>query len=69
MTANEAFLNYMSALPPRERIAKSRDLRKLGHLENYHLTNWRRGRARINVAWQRKISEIVGADVFKDVDK
>lgn len=67
MTPNEAFDNYMSSLVPRERIAKSRDLRRIGGLTPYNLCDWRTGRSRIPVAWQRKISEIVGEDVFKNV--
>lgn len=68
MTANEALHNYLCSLPPRERIAKSRDIRELGRIEQYQLSNWRRGRAKINPQWQRKLSEIIGEDIFADVD-
>lgn len=68
MTPNEAFDYYMSSLSPRERIAKSRDLTEIGKLEKYTISDWRRGRAKIPIAWQHKISEIVGVNVFANVE-
>lgn len=68
MTANEALDNYMSALSPRERIAKARDLCELGNIRKWTLSDWRRGRTKIPLLWQRKISEIFGYDVFADAD-
>lgn len=64
MSPNETFDNYMSALPARERIAKSRDLRQLGGLSPSNLSDWRKGRCSISAAWQRKINEITGDNVF-----
>lgn len=64
MTPNEIFNNYMSGLPPRARIAKSRDLRELGDLTPYQISNWRTGRVKIPDAWQRKINTITGDQVF-----
>lgn len=68
MTANEALNNYLSSLSPRERIAKSRDIRELGNLESWNLSDWKTGRVKISPQWQRKISEIVGKNIFEDVD-
>lgn len=67
MSANEILDNYLSSLPPRERIAKSRDLRQIGGIESYTLSDWRRGRVKISAAWQSKISEIIGEDIFTNV--
>lgn len=66
MTANEAFDNYMSSLSSKERIAKSRDLRELGQISKSVITNWRRGRTPIDVAWRGKISEIIGKKIFEN---
>lgn len=63
-TPNEVFDFYMSGLPPRVRIAKSRDLCALGGIKPYKISDWRRGRSKIPLAWQIKINSIVGEQVF-----
>lgn len=68
MTANEALDNYMSSLSPRERIAKSRDLRNLGNFSPWNLSDWRRGRVKISPQMQAKISGILGENIFVNVD-
>lgn len=54
----------MAGLSPRARIAKSRDLCKLGDVKPYQISNWRKGRCSIPLPWQRKINEITGDQVF-----
>lgn len=68
MTANEALNDYLSSLSPRERIAKSRDIRTLCKIEAWNLSDWKTGRVKISPQWQRKISEIVGENIFVNVD-
>lgn len=67
MTANEALDNYLSGLPQRVRLAKVRDIYALVGIRKWNLSDWRRGRVRIPLSSQRKISEIVGEDIFKKV--
>lgn len=64
MTANEALDNYLRSLPPRERIAKSRDIREICNKSRFVLSDWRRGRTRIDLAWRDKISEALGKNIF-----
>ncbi len=64
MTANEALDNYLRSLPHRERIAKSRDIREICKKSRFVLSDWRRGRTRIDLAWRDKISEALGKNIF-----
>lgn len=66
MSANEAFDNYMRSLSNKERIAKSRDLREICKISCYVISDWRRGRTKIDLAWQAKISEVLGKNIFAD---
>lgn len=68
MTANEALNDYLSSLSPMERIAKSRDIRILGNIESWNLSDWKTGRVKISPQWQRKISDIVGENIFVNVE-
>ncbi len=64
MTANEALDSYLSSLPARERIAKSRDIRDICQKSKSVLSDWRRGRTRIDIAWRDKITEALGINIF-----
>lgn len=64
MTPNEALDSYLRSLSPRERIAKSRDIREVCQKTNYVLYDWRHGRSNIDIAWQAKITEAIGEDIF-----
>ncbi len=64
MTANEALDNYLRSLPNRERIAKSRDIREICKKSRFVLSDWRRGRTCIDLAWRDKISEALGKNIF-----
>jgi len=68
MTANEAFDNYMRSLSNKERIAKSRDLREICKKSVFVISDWRRGRTQIDLAWRDKISEVLGKDIFADCE-
>lgn len=69
MTANEALDNYLSSLDPKERIAKSRDIRALCQISKFVLCFWRRGRTQIPWYLLDKITEAIGENIFDDVVK
>lgn len=68
MTANEALDNYLSSLSPKERIAKSRDIREICKKSRFVLCDWRRGRTNIDLAWRDKITEAIGKNIFINVE-
>ena len=63
MTANEALDKYLSTLPRQERVAKSRDIREILGVSRFVLSDWRRGRTKIEPVYFDKIIEIVGVDL------
>ncbi|WP_439711450.1 hypothetical protein [Duncaniella muris] len=67
MTANEALDNYLNSLSPKERAAKSRDIRVLCRKSRSVLYDWRKGRSQIDIAWQDKITEAIGENIFENV--
>ena len=67
MTANEALDSYMKSLEPKERVAKSRDIRAFCRISTSVLCDWRRGRTQISWIFQDKITEILGENIFKDI--
>lgn len=68
MTANESLDKYLRALPRPERVAKVHDLLDLCKISHAVLHNWRCGRSRINIAWQDKITEIIGENIFANTE-
>lgn len=68
MTANEALDTYLSSLPTKVRIAKSRDIREVCRISLSVLSDWRRGRTPINIAWQSKITEAIDEDIFTNCE-
>ena len=67
MTANEALNNYLNSLNPKERAAKSRDIRSLCQKSRSVLYDWCKGRSQIDIAWQAKIPEAIGENIFADI--
>lgn len=67
MTANEALDAYLRSLDPKERAAKSRDIRALCQKSRSVLYDWRKGRSQIEVVWRDKITEAVGENIFENV--
>ena len=67
MTANEALNNYLNSLNPKERAAKSRDIRSLCQKSRSVLSDWCKGRSQIDIAWQAKITEAIGENIFADI--
>lgn len=67
MTANEALDNYLNSLNPKERIAKSRDIRALCRISRFILCDWRRGRTQIPWFLRDKITEAIGENIFYNV--
>lgn len=67
MTANEALDNYLKSLSPRERAAKSRDIRFFCQKTRFVLCDWRKGRSKIDIAWQAKITEAIGENIFENI--
>lgn len=67
MTANEALDAYLRSLDPKERAAKSRDIRSLCQKSRSVLYDWRKGRSQIEVVWRDKITEAVGENIFENV--
>lgn len=65
MTANEALDNYLNSLPPKERIAKSRDIRALCQISRFVLCYWRSGRTQIPWSLRDKITEAIGENIFE----
>lgn len=69
MTTNEALDKYLSSLSRRERTAKTRDIREGLGISRFVLSDWRRGRTRLHIAFLDKIGEILGIDLSVDVEK
>lgn len=67
MTANEALANYLESLPTRERALKKRDIRIHCRKSTDVLYDWLHGRSKIDIAWQAKITEALGINVFQNV--
>lgn len=67
MTANEALNNYLNSLNPKERAAKSRDISSLCQKSRSVLYDWCKGRSQIDIAWQAKITEAIGENIFADI--
>lgn len=67
MTANEALDNYLNSLNPKERIAKSRDIRALCRISRFILCDWRRERTQIPWFLRDKITEAIGENIFYNV--
>ncbi len=67
MTANEALDAYLRSLNPKERAAKSRDIRSLCQKSRSVLYDWRKGRSQIEVVWRDKITEAVGENIFENI--
>ena len=65
MTANEALDQYLSSLSPKERNAKSRDIRAYCRISSSVLYDWRCGRTRIPWFLRDKITEALGLDIFE----
>lgn len=68
MTANEALDNYFKTLSPKERIAKSRDIRGFCKKSLCVLSDWRRGRSAISLECQAKITDILGINLFENIE-
>lgn len=64
MTPNEALAAYLRSKPPKERIAKSRDIREVCQKSKSVLYDWCHGRTKIRPQWQTKITEALGEDIF-----
>ena len=67
MTTNETLDRYFKLLPNHVRIAKSRDIRQSLNITRSVLSDWRRGRTRLEPETLGEISEIVGVDLLEDV--
>ncbi len=67
MTANEALDAYLRSLGPKERAAKSRDIRALCQKTRSVLYDWRKGRSQIDIAWRDKITEAIGENIFTNI--
>lgn len=68
MTPNEALDNYIRPLSNKERIAKTRDIREVCQVSSAVIYDWRHGRTKINIAWQAKITEALGVNIFADCE-
>lgn len=68
MTTNQSLDRYLTSLPNRVRLAKSRDIRKVLKISRAKLSDWRRGRSQLPPIYLREISEIVGVDLMADVE-
>lgn len=64
MSPNEALDSYLNSLSTTERIAKSRKIREVCRKSLYVLSDWRRGRTQIDIAWRDKITQALGVDIF-----
>ncbi len=67
MTANEALDIYLNSLDPKERTAKSRDIRSLCKKSRCVLYDWRKGRTKIEAVFRDKITEAIGENIFKSI--
>lgn len=67
MTANEALDIYLNSLDPKERAAKSRDIRSLCEKSRSVLYDWRKGRTKIEAVFRDKITEAIGENIFKNI--
>ena len=67
MTANEALDIYLNSLEPKERAAKSRDIRTLCKKSRSVLYDWRKGRTKIEAIFRDKISEAIRENIFETI--
>ena len=67
MTTNQSLDRYLTSLPEKVRIAKSRDIREVLGISRAILSDWRRGRTVLKPIYLSEISEIVGVDLLSDV--
>lgn len=67
MTANEALDIYLNSLEPKERAAKSRDIRTLCKKSRNVLYDWRKGRTKIEAIFRDKITEAIGENIFETI--
>lgn len=67
MTANEALDIYLNSLEPKERAAKSRDIRTLCKKSRSVLYDWRKGRTKIEAIFRDKITETIGENIFETI--
>lgn len=66
MTANESLAKYLDSLPGPERIAKSRDIREKLNITPYKLSDWRRGRVKLDYLNYCKIKKLLGIELEAD---
>lgn len=64
MTPNEALDGYLQSLSRRERMIKVRDIREVCQKTSAVIYDWRHGRSKIDIAWQAKITEALGVNIF-----
>lgn len=68
MTPNEVLDKYLQTLPPREQTAKIRDIREVCQKSRAVIYDWRHGRSKIDIAWQAKITEALGVNIFANCE-
>lgn len=69
MRENEIFDRYMRSLPTNKRLIKLRDICTACVVSINVVYAWRLGRTRLKQIYMDKISETIGENIFKGVEK
>lgn len=68
MTPNEALDRYLNQFEIATQRIKTRDLRILLNKSHSVIYDWRHGSSAIDEAWQAKINEVLGENIFADCE-
>lgn len=68
MTANEALDSYLKSLTSAQRFQISREICASCYIRRHIMYNWRHGLSKIPLLARDKINEIVGRNIFTNVD-
>lgn len=68
MTTNDALNSYITALDAGRRVAFIRDISYFCGVSMTVVYNWRIGRSRIPALARGKITELIGVNIFVDVE-
>lgn len=68
MNANVALDRYLSQFTIAEQRAKTRELKEKLNKPSWTISDWRTGRVKIDIAWQAKINEVFGENIFANCE-
>lgn len=68
MTPNEAFKNYLESLPYVDRLLKMQEIKRVCKKTPTVISSWKNGRTKIDIAWQDKITQAIGENIFTNTE-